>query len=109
MASSSAIPTKDRPDPVLKSDSQTTEDPFSVLPDPFDLNRFQPPIWAREMSSFSESNTPVTDKDGDDGEDDNESLGLSEQSTVWEDARDEVDDILDKSGEFKLAELKVSP
>lgn len=42
-------------------------------------------------------------------DDDEESLGLSEQEEVWEDAVEEVDMGLDENGEFRLDELRVSP
>lgn len=45
--------------------------------------------------------------EGDDVE--TESLGLSEQDEVWEDAQEELEGMIDEStGEFTLAELRVS-
>lgn len=107
-STSTSRPTKVRPDPIPKTKpSSTLEDPFASLPSAFDADRFQPPAWAKDMPHLSERHAD-NKMDKAEGEDDNESLGLSEQDTLWEDAREEFDEGVDEvSGEFTLAELKV--
>lgn len=123
---SSQIPPKDRPDPIPKSKPSTsTSDPFASLPPAFDAERFQPPVWAKDLAHLPSRSSGADGDDqgagsssgpgtrtGEDGEgegDDTESLGLSEQDTLREDAREEFDEVVDeKTGEFTLSELKVS-
>jgi hypothetical protein len=103
---SSSSKAKPRPDPIGKSTS-SSQDPFASLPSAFDADRFQPPEWAKDMAHLARS---TKDPSADEDQDDTESLGLSEQDTLWEDAREELDDGVDEaSGDFTLAELRVRP
>ncbi|KAI9635724.1 uncharacterized protein MKK02DRAFT_44423 [Dioszegia hungarica] len=131
LADSTDRPPKVRPDPVTKpAPNPAIQDPFASLPAAFDAERFQPPAWAREMGHMGldspgredrlveSSNSGRERKEAgtggrggnDEGEGDDvetESLGLSEQDEVWEDAQEELEGMIDEStGEFTLAELR---